>query len=396
MFKGLKFSIFAEDKFTAAFQSLRKNLDATKAKFSGMKEAFGGFGSALAAALGGAAIKSIIDAADRIDKLSLKLGISAEELSRLKFAGEQTGVSFDQMSEALGKMGVRIAEASRGGGAAANSLKELGLNAAALQTLSPDRQFNAIADALAGIQSQSDKARLAMTLFEEGGVALIQTMDGGSAAVNALKGQLDALGGTTTQLQATSLASINDAWNRMNVAVQGLARSFVTALAPAIVGMSDLITKFIPQINVFNHLTDKIALGGIKVMSKIGLIDEEMANFAADEVMERIHNDTKNVNEALESQLAALDKIDARMRGLPASPTMPRLPAHAPFRAPPLETSPFPVLKPSAPERVDPSALKRDTYAGLSDGFRLADRDVSTFGDDLRDAAKEGLKEAFS
>ncbi|MET0154739.1 MAG: hypothetical protein ABW189_01360, partial [Rickettsiales bacterium] len=57
---------------------------------------------------------------------------------------------------------------------------------------------------------------------------------------------------------------------------------------------------------------------------------------------------------------------------------------------------PFPVLKPSAPERVDPSALKRDTYAGLSDGFRLADRDVSTFGDDLRDAAKEGLKEAFS
>ena len=71
-------------------------------------------------------VKSTVDAADEIGKLSTRLGISTEALSQLRHVADLSGVSFDAMSQALQRQGRRISEAAAGTGEAKAALEELG------------------------------------------------------------------------------------------------------------------------------------------------------------------------------------------------------------------------------------------------------------------------------
>lgn len=151
---GLRFNIHAFDKTKRDFDSVKKNVRGLKSQFSSLKGQIRGIGPLMVAAFSGAAIRAIVATTDKIDKFSLRLGISREKLSELKFAGEQTGVEFNQLTMGLQRMTRRIAEAAQGTGEAKAALAELGLSARELSTLSPDEQFMKITEAMQGVESQ--------------------------------------------------------------------------------------------------------------------------------------------------------------------------------------------------------------------------------------------------
>jgi len=190
--------------------------------------------------------KNAIDSADKIAKLSDKLGVSTESLSQYQHVAELSGVTFDTLTMGWQRMTRRVAEAAQGTGEAKSALQELNLDAQHLASLAPDQQFEKIADALNGLTSQSDKVRLAFKLFDSGGVSLIQTMGSGAEGIKKMREEADRLGLTLSEDTAQSAEDANDSLTRLSASGRGLGLTLVNVLGPAIIDVADWLSLNIP------------------------------------------------------------------------------------------------------------------------------------------------------
>jgi len=185
-------------------------------------------------------IKGTIDANNHLGDMSARLGISTEALSRLQYAAEVTGVSAATLEMGLQRMTRRIAEAAVGSGEAQAALRELGISAQSIATLAPEQQFRVLADALNNVSEQGDKVRLAMKLFDSEGVALLQTLNGGTAALDAYATEADRLGRTIS----TEAAQAAEQFNKNLIQTKSLLNSLV----------QEILNRALPAINQFGNL----------------------------------------------------------------------------------------------------------------------------------------------
>jgi len=236
-------------RITANDAQFMAAMNRVERRMRGMQNIARRMGGALAA-IGGAAgfgalIKGAVDTADQIQKLSIRLGASTEALSEYQLVAERTGVTFQTLTTGWQRMTRRISEAARGTGEAKDALRELGLSAQALEALKPDEQFEAIADAMRGVESQSRRVALAMKIFDTEGVALLQTMEGGSKAMREMREEARRLGLSLDRDAADKAAELKDATTNLSAAMKGLSNELVTNVAPAFTTATDSITGFI-------------------------------------------------------------------------------------------------------------------------------------------------------
>ena len=186
-------------EFSLVDGKFRKGLQRASAKLKSFGRSLGGLGAKMAASSGAmlatftAATKAFVAMGDQIALTSNKLGIDPEPLQKLGFAASQTGVEVGTLNTALQRQTRRLSEAAKGSGSAAGALKELGLNAQELNQLSPDEQFHRIADAMQRFP-KSDQIRMAMAIWDTEGVNLVNTIEGGSDALNAFAAEFERLG----------------------------------------------------------------------------------------------------------------------------------------------------------------------------------------------------------
>ena len=178
----------------------------------------------------GAQLKS----ADEMLKLTQRIGGTTEALSELQHVANLSGVAWNQMTTGLQRMTRRLAEAAQGTGEARGALRELGLDARELVSLSLDQQFEAIADRIVLVTNESDRVRLAMKLFDSEGVALVQTMQNGAAGIREMREEARRLGLTLSQDQAQAAANARDELERMKSSINALSRDIITSFAPAL------------------------------------------------------------------------------------------------------------------------------------------------------------------
>ncbi len=177
---------------------------------------------------------------DRLAKTAAKLNIDTGELQKLRFQAELTGVSVGTLDTSLQRMVRRVSEAANGTGEAKDAIKELGLDASALAQLSPEQQFNAIAEAMKGISNQGDRVRLAMKLFDTEGVALVNTLTSNLQATGA---EFDKLGIRITNQQAAMVEAYNDSKTKLGTLWDGFLNQITVAVAPAFQAVVDYVTR---------------------------------------------------------------------------------------------------------------------------------------------------------
>ena len=200
---------------------------------------------AAAAALGGIAVVRLAQVGDMFDKMSKRTGIAVEELSRFKFAAEQSGSSIQSVENGLRKMANAIQDLERGGANVTQTMTDLGLSAADLTGKTQTEQFMTFAEALSGIEDPGRRAALTMDIFGKSGSELIPLLQEGAGGFQALSDESDALGGTVTKLQAKLGAELTDAFNRVKVATDGLFRVVATHLAPAVIMVTNAFAKMV-------------------------------------------------------------------------------------------------------------------------------------------------------
>ncbi|WP_028471286.1 hypothetical protein [Neptunomonas japonica] len=176
---------------------------------------------------------------DQTAKFADRIGISTESLSQFRYAAELTGVGQKSLDNSLQAMVRRLAEAEQGTGEAAKSLRQLGLDAEELGRLTPDEQLYVLADAFKGVESQSERVRIAFNLFGREGVSMVNMLAGGADGLRAMAKEADDLGLSLSRVDAAKVEIANDAFLRATKASTAFEQQITTQLAPVIAGLSD-------------------------------------------------------------------------------------------------------------------------------------------------------------
>jgi len=303
---GIKFDIFARDKTGRAIDAVKGRLSGMKRQLKSIKKSFGGIKGAVLGAFAGAGFAAVAVAADKIHKLNIRLGISTEVLSQYQLLAAKTGLSFGTLTTAIQRSTRRISEAATlGSGTAVKALQELGLNVEELNKLTADQQFEVLAASFKGIEKQADKVRLAMALFDTEGVALLQTMEGGAAAIKKAREEAAALGLTLSKTQAGAIADMNDSFSTLGAAIKGLAQKILANLAPAIEFIVGLFTKLIVTMGkvggtikkVVGGIVDTFSIVTAKAKNLVGVLSDDEFSEKLDSITEKYRDLASAIDE---------------------------------------------------------------------------------------------------
>ena len=244
---------------TASINGLEKSLTSLDRKADGLNSSFGklkGGAGAMSGALGALVpaiaigglatlAKGSIDAADNLNDLSQRTGVSVESLSKFGAAADDSGSSVDEVAKAMGKLSKGIVDpASK----ANEALKSIGISStdASGKIRSMDQIMLDVADKFAKMPDGAQKTALAMELFGKSGMNLIPMLNQGRDALSKYNATI-----TTEGAQAAD--KFNDSLNEIARVVAGPFNEAVTALLPLITqiaqGVAGAITAFtqLPQ-----------------------------------------------------------------------------------------------------------------------------------------------------
>lgn len=254
--------IVANDKTKRAFGSVKAGMLGIGKVALGTVTKVAKIGAAFAAAATASAIaltKMSMSAVDNLSKTADKIGITTEALSGLHHAAELSGVSTETMNMALQRMTRRVSEAANGTGEAVGALKELGINAYELERLPLDEQMNVVADAMQNVESQSDRVRLSMKLFDSEGVALVNTLKGGSESLEQFAREAEQLGLVVSEVDAKQIEAANDAVTKAKGVFTGLGNQLATAFAPIIEHVANMFRQGAIDSTEFGNVGQRVA-----------------------------------------------------------------------------------------------------------------------------------------
>ena len=239
----IKADVEGEGKINALGRAIG-GLSGTAGKVSGGLKGLAGAAGGLSGALGSlvplatgaglaAMAKGAIDAADNMNDLSQKTGVSVESLSKFQQAANASGTSIEGVGAAMIKLNRNLATGNAG---ATEALTALGLSAtdASGKLKSTDAIMLEVADKFAKMPDGANKTAAAMALFGKAGADMIPLLNGGSKAITDLSATM-----TTGFAQAAD--SLNDKLAALQGKLLELGVNIGTALMPVLNVIADLV-----------------------------------------------------------------------------------------------------------------------------------------------------------
>ncbi len=192
-------------------------------------------------------IMSFTKVGSELYDLSLKTGVSVEALAGLKYAAEQNGASLGTVEMALRRSSVMMEELKDGTSGAADAFNKMGLSLSDLQGLNPEEQFMKILSGLAGIESQSTRAQVAIALFSRSGTDMLPMLSEGADGLKRYMEQGVKASSWTTEM-ATLADKLGDSFGTLGTTMGGLFNTIASRVAPALKDLSDKLTAIVGNV----------------------------------------------------------------------------------------------------------------------------------------------------
>lgn len=178
---------------------------------------------------------------DELAKMADRTGASVEALSELKHAAGQSDVSFDQLGKAIQKMQKNLVDTP-------DEFRALGLSVEELMALTPDQQFEMIAERISQMQDPAQRTAAAMALLGKSGADLMPLMLGGASGIRELRDEARDLGLQVSTEDAQAAVEFSDAWSRVMSVVKDVRNEIGLALLPRLTELFDYVTPTIVTI----------------------------------------------------------------------------------------------------------------------------------------------------
>ncbi|MCI0351570.1 MAG: hypothetical protein L0Z53_19275, partial [Acidobacteriales bacterium] len=185
----------------------------------------------------------IVSAFDRIGKLADEadaLGISAQSLAGLQFAGQLAGVN--DFTKLLTKLQQKIGEAATEGGKAEKTFNLLGLSGQELAAMPLDDAMFTVADALAAYGNQAERSALNVDIFGKAGGKALGIISQGSAALKEAQRDAELFGVALSDVDVAQMDAAGDKIAAVQAVMKGAANVAADELAPA---LADLAERFL-------------------------------------------------------------------------------------------------------------------------------------------------------
>ena len=302
-------SIMIDDK--DAIKSLKDTEKKTKDSEKAMKQLGEGaakVGKAIAvgigvgvAALGGLVMKAA-EATDRIDKMSLKTGLSRKAFQEWDYILGQNGISIDSMQAGMNKVTNTFDDLKKGSKGAEETFKRLGFTMDDLEGKSKDEIFAMSIKALQDMTDETERAALANDLFGKGGSELAPLLNAGAEGTENLRQRAHELGLVLNDEAIDAGVVFGDTLDDMKKSFGAIGTEIGVAVMPLFQQFLDWIMENMPQIkeiagNIFTAIGDAIkwvsdnsnwlipilagVLGGFVALKIIGVVSAMIGIFNA-------------------------------------------------------------------------------------------------------------------
>ncbi|MCL4848096.1 MAG: hypothetical protein KJ066_16260 [Acidobacteria bacterium] len=184
-----------------------------------------------------AAIRSYARFGSELTDLAAKTGMTVEGVQRLKFAAEQSGVTFAQVSSASAQLAHRLMGDDKSVHAA---YRRLGLDVEALTRLDPEQLFVRVADAVGQIENPTERAHVAMTVFGRSGAELLPLL---TANVGELTARAERLGLVLSADAVQAAGELANNLDALKTAGQVVLGQVLQPLMPLLIEVTGALTK---------------------------------------------------------------------------------------------------------------------------------------------------------
>ncbi|MCH7963735.1 MAG: hypothetical protein IH852_07335 [Bacteroidetes bacterium] len=184
-------------------------------------------------------IKSAIDTAESLEKMSQRVGLSVEFLSTLRHATELSGTEISVMEKAVQRMSRTLFDANRGLLTAQIPFKELGI--AVSDSMGQLRNGEVIilevADRFSKMKDGTEKTALALQIFGRAGADLIPLLNSGADGIRRMQEEARALGLEISTKTAKNAAELKDNMLRLERSVTRVVNKIAEGLIPVLNGL---------------------------------------------------------------------------------------------------------------------------------------------------------------
>lgn len=176
--------------------------------------------------------------ADNIDKMSQKMGMSAEAYQEWDFIMQHSGTSMETLKASMKTM----ANAADTG---SDAFTRLGITQEEIASLSQEDLFARTIEGLQGVENETERTALAGKLLGRGATELGPLLNTSAEDLEAMKQQVHDLGGVMSDEAVKAGAAFQDSLQNLHVSIDGLKRNFTSGLLPALVEVMDGLSLLI-------------------------------------------------------------------------------------------------------------------------------------------------------
>lgn len=326
----------AERAAEKANQKIRKETAHTIDTVGKWGAAAGAAAAAVSVALGAVVLQGIETVAQQND-LAESIGITNRELTALSRAADLSGVSQDELSVAMKKLNKTIGDAQGGSKSASAALGALGLTADKLAQMPMDQRFNAIAQSISGLATQTERAAAVQDIMGKSAQSLLPMLQDGGKTIAQAARQTEQWGLALSELDVANIAAADDRMSDVSATISAMKRHLAAEFAPVITVISERLLDLTKDVGGFRnkaremfeglligagHVADafqkihkfikvvEVGIGGVSVayntlvgsLTSVGTaLDRITGHRGADEIAIRQSEVTKAISESMSS-----------------------------------------------------------------------------------------------
>ena len=263
------------------------------------------FGGVIAVSFGARAVKAVIDSGDAMAKYSRSVGLTTEQLSKLEFAAERSGLSVAELRTGISNLNKQTADARDGLSTAVRAFNKLGISAQKFGKLDTRAKIGVLIEAFKGITDEADRTQVAMQLLGgRAGKKFLQLIEAGTEDLAKMEAMAEDLGLVLSDDTARSMEEFNDSLTAAGKSINILIAENIGPLLPALTAAINGAVKVMqwfrnrgaeiakefkdtweevqgPVKGALGKIGDAFKGLGDKIKESLGITDESIGKFTA-------------------------------------------------------------------------------------------------------------------
>lgn len=196
---------------------------------------------------GEALLDATVEAAeygDNVDKMSQKMGISAEAYQEWEAVMQHSGTSMETLKASMKTMASQAQKNNE-------AFQALGITEEEVATLSQEDLFGKVIEGLQGMEEGTERTYIAGQLLGRGATELGALLNTSAEDTQAMKDRLHELGGVMSDEDVKAAAAFQDSLQDMTTGFEALQRNLVSDFMPSLTSVMDGVS------DIFAGDTDK-------------------------------------------------------------------------------------------------------------------------------------------